>query len=68
MGESVREDLRPLVRSIGWSERELARRLGRPHRTVAQWCSGTRGAPPWLEAWLRRVEKAIGRVGVPREE
>ena len=57
--------IRYLLSEIGWSERELARRIGRPPRTVAQWCEERHPAPDWLEPWLQGVAAAVRGLPPP---
>jgi len=40
---------------IGWSQRELARRLGVPESRVRRWARGTLPVPQAVAAWLRRA-------------
>lgn len=55
-----RTEYRAALATLGWSARELARRLGRPEGTVGQWHKpGRPDNPPWAVAdWLRRAAAA----------
>lgn len=48
---------------IGWSQRELARRLGRSQTMVRLWRSGARVCPDEVLAWLQRIVEALAQVG-----
>lgn len=48
-----------LLDSIGWSNKELAERLNRDERTVSRWRKD--GAPPYVMAYLRQVNRLVGK-------
>ena len=39
--------------TLGWSERELARRTGEHRNTVRRWLAGDSSVDPDVAAWLR---------------
>lgn len=47
--------LRALV-TLGWAERELARRTGRHQTTVRRWIEGLSPVDPAVAAWLETLE------------
>lgn len=51
------EDLRKALKDLGWSQAELARRLGREPHTITEWMY--RGeVPAYASAYLRAVVMA----------
>jgi len=40
---------------LGWSERELARRTGRPQTTVRRWVAGSSPVPADVAAWVEML-------------
>ena len=52
-----------LMRQIGWTNTELARRLNVSEGTVRAWLRDRRAAPPQLAAWME--ERADVRLMVP---
>jgi plasmid maintenance system antidote protein VapI len=55
-------EFRDVLREIGWSASELARRLGIRPGSVFDWLNGRNAVPENLAAWLRRVRDAQGSV------
>lgn len=51
---------------IGWSRRELARRLGVPSRTVHNWWKPGAAPPADVVEWLERVADAVEQLEPPR--
>lgn len=55
------ERLRACLAALDWTQRGLARLLGRPEGTVRQWARGAVQIPPavaaWLEARARHAER-----------
>lgn len=49
-----------LLRRIGWSSNELARRLDVSYRSLNGWLHDTRPIPENLAEWLREVAAAQG--------
>lgn len=49
-----------LMKSIGWSNKELAERLSRHEQTIARW--RTSGAPDYVIAYLKQVNKLVGKA------
>jgi hypothetical protein len=48
------------MRTIGWTNAELARRLGVREGSIRMWLSGRREIPPSLADWLEeRVRYAL---------
>jgi hypothetical protein len=60
-------ELQAALDAIGWSRRELARRLRRTPPHIDAWVWGKRGVPDWAAAYVRAVERAVARVPVPAE-
>ena len=63
--------LRPILAEIGWSDRELARRLNRPHGTVRRWIDGSAAMPDDVQEWLEKLVKAMRlypEPGTPMKE
>lgn len=50
---------------LGWSLRELARRLGCDVALPARWSKGTAFVPQPIAAWLRKLAAGVGRQPVP---
>ena len=50
---------------VGWTPPELARRLGKPARTVQQWATGKHPPPAGVAAYVARVARLVERVPVP---
>jgi transcriptional regulator with XRE-family HTH domain len=44
--------LRACIEALGWTQRGLARMLGRHEGTVRQWARGTVSVPDDVAAWL----------------
>jgi transcriptional regulator with XRE-family HTH domain len=43
------------LRTIGWSQRELARRVGVDETQVRRWAAGKTAIPPALAVWLAKA-------------
>lgn len=54
-----------LLARIGWSQTELADRLGVNSRTVRRWVSGQNETPPDVVAWLQTVAMAVEAIPQP---
>jgi plasmid maintenance system antidote protein VapI len=52
-------EMAELLKRIGWSSNELARRLGVGYRSLNGWLNGTRPIPENLAVWLREVAVAL---------
>ncbi len=50
------DELKKTLRSLGWSQRELARRLEVDHVTVNRWSTGRLLVPGYAAAYLRAME------------
>jgi transcriptional regulator with XRE-family HTH domain len=48
-------ELRDALATIGWSQRELARRTGVSESRVRRWARGTIPVPEAVADWLRRA-------------
>jgi len=48
-----------LLKSVGWSNKELARRLNRHENTIARWHKD--GAPDYAMEYLRQADKLVGK-------
>lgn len=57
--------LRALV-TLGWAERELARRTGRHQTTVRRWVEGLSPVDPAVAAWLETLERFHLEYPAPR--
>lgn len=49
-----------LMDSVGWSNKELAKRLNRHEQTVARWRKD--GAPDYVLTYLQQVDKLVGKT------
>ena len=52
--------------TIGWSERELARRTGRHQTEVRRWMLGTTTIDPSVAEWLTKLEQFVREHPAPR--
>lgn len=56
------DEMAAVMKKIGWSAHEVARRLDVRPQTVTGWTSGRRGIPEnlaeWLEQWSQLADKA----------
>jgi IS30 family transposase len=48
-----------LLESIGWSNKELAQRLGRHEQTVSRWHKD--GAPDYVMTYLKQIDSLVGK-------
>ena len=53
--------------ALGWSQRELGRRLNKDPVTVNRWARGRWPVPRYVEAYLNSIENDTA-FGAPREE
>lgn len=60
--------LRTALHVLGWSQRDLSRRLVRDERTVRRWASGEYEAPLAVLAWLERLSAFLGANPPPGRE
>lgn len=51
--------------ALGWSHREIARRLGCDVALPIRWESGKAETPPKVAKWLERSARAIERLPPP---
>jgi hypothetical protein len=51
---------------IGWSNHQLAERLGCSEKTVRLWRLGAATAPPDIADWLTAVAEAIAKLPPPQ--
>jgi len=63
------DELKAHLDTLGWSSRHLARVLGIPQGTPANWTMGRYAVPPyvaaWLERWVKTCEQAMQRDPPP---
>lgn len=52
---------------VGWSVRDLARRLGRHQTSVMRWCNGLSPVPEEVADWLEKVVAFHAAHPAPRE-
>lgn len=52
--------------TLGWSERELARRIGRHQTEVRRWMLGTATIDPNVAEWLSELEQFFRNHPAPR--
>jgi transcriptional regulator with XRE-family HTH domain len=62
---SKAEILADCMRELGWSPRELARRLGVNESTTRNWISGRREPPDNVIDWLQARARAVGSLTLP---
>jgi len=48
-----------LLKSVGWSNKELAERLGVTQMTVSRW--HRHGAPKYVITYLEQVDRLVGK-------
>jgi transcriptional regulator with XRE-family HTH domain len=53
---------------LGWSQRELASRLGRPNNTIHRWASGAQPIPPDVALWLAALACLIAANPPPQRQ
>ncbi len=58
--------LRAALDALGWSQRELARRLVQDERTVRRWASGEHPCPEAVLAWLEALAAVYETMPPPR--
>jgi len=58
-------EYRETLDSIGWSAREVARRLGVSAASAQRWRLGRAPVPAAIATWLRRIEDAVTRHPPP---
>lgn len=58
---ATRDDLAPSLLALGWSQAELARRLGVHINTVSAWATGKVKLPMYAQAYLA-LAVAISRL------
>jgi transcriptional regulator with XRE-family HTH domain len=61
-------NLPTILATIGWSQTELARRLGVNERTVRRWMAGDGVPPPAVLAWMGDVAAWIDAHPAPERE
>lgn len=54
--------------ALGWSQRELSRRLAQDERTVRRWAAGEYPAPPAVLAWLETLAAHHAAHPAPRQK
>jgi hypothetical protein len=63
-------EARRCLRTLGWSQRQLATHAGCDDRLVRHWCNGRKAQrypiPPAIAAWLRELAAAHAAVPAPR--
>jgi DNA-binding transcriptional regulator YiaG len=59
MSDEPSSEVSELLQTIGWSQRELARRLNITDSTVRSWISGRRMPPPPVVEWLQDIARRI---------
>lgn len=57
--------LRACLGTIGWSQRELARRIRYDERQVRRWASGAK-IPTEVAAWIEAVAALLSNAPTPR--
>lgn len=58
--------LRECLETIGWTQRGLARMLGRQEGTVRQWARGAVQIPEDVGYWVNRVANHIEKYPPPK--
>lgn len=54
--------------TLGWSQRELAQRLGRPNNTIHRWASGAQAIPPEVALWLTTLARLVAANPPPQRQ
>ena len=62
------DDLRRIIALAGWSQRELARRIGYTEGPVRGWARGIGDVPPDVAAWLEAIKPLAADVAWHRAE
>jgi hypothetical protein len=60
IGVKTGDELGEVLRAIGWTSAELARRLTIRPDTVNSWLTGRRPVPANVERWLYQVRAGFG--------
>jgi transcriptional regulator with XRE-family HTH domain len=60
--------LKQHLTQLGWSQRELASRLGRPNNTVHRWASGAQPIPSEVALWLAALARALAANPPPQRQ
>lgn len=60
--------LRECIEILGWSQRGLARMLGRDEGTARQWARGATRIPDDVAAWLERLARFHERNPPPARD
>ena len=55
------EQLSECLRTLGWSARELARRVNRGERLIRRMCEGREEIPDNLADWVRQLSEIMAR-------
>ena len=61
----TKERMAEIMRQIGWSSRELGRRLGVRESSIRRYLQGSREVPPNLAAWLEGLATHMGLLLAP---
>lgn len=56
------------ITTLDWTQRGLARRLGRGEQTIRQWLAGTVRIPSDVAAWLEKVARFVERNPPPARQ
>lgn len=64
--KTMETKLRKLLKEIGWSGIEVARRVGKPRSTVQRWLDGSSATPKEVIEWLVDVAQCLHGLPPPR--
>jgi transcriptional regulator with XRE-family HTH domain len=53
--------------TLGWSQRELASRLGVSHNTTYRYAKGERQIPPGIALWLESLARLVASHPPPHQ-
>lgn len=61
-------ELASALRTLGWPQRELARRIGCGETQIRRMVAGTRAIEPDLAQWLTQATECLEQSPIPRHK